>query len=100
MNDTTIDEHTVRRLATLCALRLDPDETAQLARELSAIVRHIDLLMTVDVDGVPPTTQVLGNRRHARSDTPRPSLSQAQALDPAPHTQGSGFTVPSYIDEG
>ena len=100
MADETINESTVRRLAALAALQLTAEDATRMAAELTQIVRHIDQLKAVDVSDVPPTVQVLGRDMPMRQDVTRPSLSQEQALDQAPHTQASGFAVPSYVDEG
>ena len=53
-----IDEATVRHVARLARLRLEPDELERMREELSSILEHVDRIQALDLDGVPPTTHV------------------------------------------
>ena len=52
-----------------------------MARELSAILDHIEKIGELDLDGVPPTSHVVEVAGALREDVPRPSLPREVALD-------------------
>lgn len=90
-----IDRDTVLHGATLSRLELHDDEIEPMARELSAVLGHLETIGELDLDGVEPTAHVLVERSALRADEPRPSLSREQALDQAPDASDDGFRVPS-----
>jgi aspartyl-tRNA(Asn)/glutamyl-tRNA(Gln) amidotransferase subunit C len=89
-----IDESTVRHVARLARLRLSPDEEQVMQRELSGILGHIDDILALDLDGVPPTTHVVDLRNVLRADEPRPSLPRDEALREAANVVDDAFGVP------
>ena len=100
MANGDIDGKLIGRLAELAALELDGGETQRMAQELSKIVRYVDQLQGVDVEGVTPMTHVHLDRLPLRDDTALPSLQREVALAEAAETQAGGFAVPSFVDEG
>ena len=66
-----------------------------MARELSAVLDHIEKISELDLDGVPPTSHVVEVEDALRDDQPRPSLPREQALAAAPAVEADGFLVPS-----
>ena len=97
---TGIDEAQVERLAKLCGLRLSEEERNTMSHQLSDILAHIDSLAELDLESVAPTTQPALDRMPLRSDTLAPGLDRAQVLAAAPVSDGSGFCVPAFVDEG
>lgn len=89
-----IDENTVRHVARLSRLRLAPDEERVMQQELSGILGHIDAILAMDLDGVPPTTHVIDLRNVLRADDPRPSLPRDEALREAANVVDDSFGVP------
>ena len=89
-----IDESTVRHVARLARLRLSPDEEQVMQRELSGILGHIDDILALDLDGVPPTPHVVDLRNVLRADEPRPSLPRDEALREAANVVDDAFGVP------
>ena len=89
-----IDENTVRHVARLARLRLEPEEEKVMQEELSGILEHIDALRSMDLDGVPPTTHVLALENVLRADVPRPSLPREEALREADDVVDESFGVP------
>ncbi len=75
-----IDLSTVRHVARLARLRLEPVEEARMGQELSAILEAVAVIQDLDLDEVPPTTHVIAMDNVMRDDVPRPGLSQAEAL--------------------
>ncbi len=62
--------------------------------ELNAILRHVDEIQSIDLDGVEPTSHVIQIENVLRPDEPVPSLPRELALREAPQTDDGGFTVP------
>ena len=69
-----------------------------MARELSAVLDHVATIAELDLDGVPPTSHVIGDdvpTQPLRPDEPRPSLPRDVVLAQAPAATQEGFLVPS-----
>jgi aspartyl-tRNA(Asn)/glutamyl-tRNA(Gln) amidotransferase subunit C len=90
-----IDRDTVLHVATLSRLELRDDEIEPMARELSAVLDHLETIGELDLEGVEPTAHVLAERSPLRADEPHRSLPREVALDQAPDASDDGFRVPS-----
>jgi aspartyl-tRNA(Asn)/glutamyl-tRNA(Gln) amidotransferase subunit C len=91
----------VRYVADLANLRLSDDEIARLARELDAILTHIEKLNELDTAGVEPMAQVLyaaADDGTLRADAEREPLGQEVALANAPLAGSGYFKVPKVIE--
>lgn len=88
----------VEHVAALARLDVSEGEKAAFARQLSAILTHIDQLTAVETGGVEPTATLLPTGNVWRDDVIRPSLSQEQALANAPDQAGGCFCVPKIIE--
>ena len=82
-------------MARLARLRISEQEAAELSVELSAILDHVDLLASVDTDGVEPTTHVIELVNVLRDDVPTPELTVEEAIANAPESEDGAFKVPS-----
>ena len=91
-----IDDATVRHVARLARLHLEPDEEARMREELSGILDHVDVIQALDLDDVPPTTHVLALETVMRDDVPAPSLPQEEALREAPRVVEDRFAVVKF----
>ncbi|MEQ8833027.1 MAG: Asp-tRNA(Asn)/Glu-tRNA(Gln) amidotransferase subunit GatC [Miltoncostaeaceae bacterium] len=91
-----IDDQTVRHVARLARLRLEPDEQARMQTELSVILDHVAAIQDLDLDDVPPTTHVQEMLNVLRPDEPRPSLPVEEALREAPAVIDGRFGVPRF----
>jgi aspartyl-tRNA(Asn)/glutamyl-tRNA(Gln) amidotransferase subunit C len=89
----------VERIATLARLELSDTEKDLFVRQLTEVLEYAEQIQAIDTTGVPPTSHVLSSQAVDRDDTPRPSLSNAEALanapDPSRHT--GLFRVPRVI---
>lgn len=88
----------VRWVAHLARLEVTPEEAAEFARELSAIVAYVDQLQRVDTEGVEPLAHPFELRNVFRADEPSPSLTVDRALANAPQRKGDFFAVPAVLD--
>ncbi len=97
MNITEIE---IRRVAELANLALTDDEVAQMARDLSGILTHVDKLNELDTTGVEPMAQVLfdAGETTLREDRERAPLGNHDALANAPLAGSGYFKVPKVIE--
>ena len=65
-----------------------------LARELESVVRYVDSLSEVDIEGVEPMSHVADFATPQREDAVTPSLPKSEALKNAPNQDGDFFVVP------
>jgi aspartyl-tRNA(Asn)/glutamyl-tRNA(Gln) amidotransferase subunit C len=90
-----IERDEVLHVARLARLALSDDEVERMARELSAVLDHIERISELDLEGVPPTTHVIDVAGVLREDEPRPCLPREVVLEQAPAVEDGGFLVPS-----
>jgi aspartyl-tRNA(Asn)/glutamyl-tRNA(Gln) amidotransferase subunit C len=100
-----ISEEEIRRVAELANLALTDNEVAQMARDLSGILTHVDKLNELDTAGVEPMAQVLVSTEEAadgianlREDRERRPLRNHDALANAPLAGSGYFKVPKVIE--
>src|SRR5271156_4741861 len=63
----SVDLNTVRRIAHLARIAVSEAETPHLQDEINAILKFVEALDTVDVDGVEPMTSVIPMRLPMRA---------------------------------
>jgi len=85
----------VLHVARLARLELAESEIEPMARELSAVLDHIERINELDLADVPPTSHVVEVSGALRADEPRPCLPREVALAQAPAVEQGGFLVPS-----
>ncbi|MFZ1939139.1 MAG: Asp-tRNA(Asn)/Glu-tRNA(Gln) amidotransferase subunit GatC [Terracidiphilus sp.] len=101
---TKVTTEDVERVAELAHLKLTPEETTGMQRDLNAILDYIAELNELDTKNVVPLAQVseLANA-NADPSAPRrdvivPSLARATVMHEAPETDGAFFKVPKVIE--
>ncbi len=94
-----ISREDVAHVAKLARLEVSEEEQATFARQLSAILTHIDQLKQVDTAGIEPTATVLPTDNVFRDDVARASLSREQALANAPDQADGFFRVPKILED-
>ncbi len=82
----------LKKLETLARIQLAPEEEALLLEDLRRILEFVDALPRVD--DLP-----LFQEGRLREDLPCPSLSQEEALSPAPMKEGGFFQVEKVLEE-
>lgn len=90
-----ISREEVLHVARLARLQLTEAEVEPMARELSAVLEHIERIKELDLDGVPPTSHVVEMTSRLRPDEPQECLPREVALAQAPAVADDGFLVPS-----
>jgi aspartyl-tRNA(Asn)/glutamyl-tRNA(Gln) amidotransferase subunit C len=99
-----VTEVEVERVAELAHLKLTPDETQGMMRDLNAILEYVAELNELDTTGIEPLAQVSELNNAAgqsvlRADTVLPSLDRATVMAQAPETDQVFFKVPKVIEK-
>jgi aspartyl-tRNA(Asn)/glutamyl-tRNA(Gln) amidotransferase subunit C len=89
----TIEE--VEHVAHLARLRLSAEELEKMRTDLSAILDHIDML----VSDLAPTAQVTDLFNVMREDETRPSMPREDVLANAPDQRDGMFRVKAIFEE-
>lgn len=92
-----IEKTDVEHVALLSRLEVSEEEKEKYAKELSAIFDYVEELSAVNVEGVEPSPHPLRMMDVLRDDTPRPSLSNDDAVANAPESEAGCFKVPQII---
>jgi aspartyl-tRNA(Asn)/glutamyl-tRNA(Gln) amidotransferase subunit C len=106
MSTTVVSNEEVLHVAALANLALTEEEVPRMARDLNAILVHIEQLKQLDTIGVEPMAQVadvLGlegalSGEQLRRDVVQPSVDRAAVMHEAPETDGRFFKVPKVIE--
>ena len=94
----SIDRGTVRKIAALARLEVEPGEEERFARELLAILSYVEQLQALDLDGIEPTSSVVvGAPPALRPDEERPCDVREEALSQAPDREEDYFRVPRVV---
>lgn len=91
----------VKKIAKLARLTLTEEEVEKFRPQLSEVLKYVELLEEVNVEGIPPTAQTTGSQNVFREDKIDSSqaLSQKGALGNAKNSDGRYFVVPAVFGE-
>ena len=96
-----ITEDNVRYVADLAHLKLTAEEIHRMAREMDAILTHMEQLNKLDTEDVPPMAQVLFDAPETatlRPDIEGSPFTNQEALAGAPNAGAGFFKVPRVIE--
>src|SRR2546430_1453025 len=82
-----LSENTVRAVAALANLELEPDEVTLFARQLGDVLTHAEELKQIDTTGVSPTAYGVAQQSVDRPDDIQPSLPIADVIANAPDAE-------------
>ena len=88
----------VAYVAELARLDLTDEEKAVFQPQLENIVKYVEKISSVDVDGVPPTLHGHAVVNALREDEVRPSMDREEALANAPGRTGDEFLLPKIVE--
>ena len=94
----SVDQATVRRIASLARIAVTEDEIPHLQGELNAILEFVAELDAVDVSGVEPMTSVTPMRMALRKDAITDGGIADLIVRNAPATDDNFFVVPKVIE--
>ena len=90
-----IEREQVEHVAKLARLKLTDEEVERMAGELSGVLEHVDKISELDLEGVEPTSHVIGLENVFRPDEARPSWDRDEVMQSAPDPASGAFRVPS-----
>jgi aspartyl-tRNA(Asn)/glutamyl-tRNA(Gln) amidotransferase subunit C len=90
-----ITREEVLHVARLARLQLSEDEVLAMTADLARVLEHVEMISTLDLEGVPPTSHVVEVENALREDVPIPCLPRDVVLAAAPEAVDDGFAVPS-----
>jgi aspartyl-tRNA(Asn)/glutamyl-tRNA(Gln) amidotransferase subunit C len=93
-----LSKDTVKYVADLSRIELNPEELDKLSHQLQAILGFIDQLNKADITGIEPTSHILAINNILRQDVPKDSLAVAKTLANAPQKIDNFFVVPKVIE--
>ncbi len=96
-----LTEKDVRYVAELAHLELTEEEVRKYLPQLDSILQYMEKLNELDTSQVEPMAQVTypsSENPSLRSDSPRKTFEQDEALANAPETGAGSFKVPHVID--
>jgi aspartyl-tRNA(Asn)/glutamyl-tRNA(Gln) amidotransferase subunit C len=85
-------------IAALARIHIPDNELEDFTHRLENIIRYVDQLNELNVDGVEPTSHVLHLKNVYRADVKKPSLPQNEALSTAVEKHQGSFKVPRVIE--
>ena len=94
----SVDLNTVRRIAHLARIAVSEAEISHLQGEINAILKFVEALDEVDVEGVEPMTSVIPMRLPMREDVVADRDIASLVLANAPLTEDGFFVVPKVIE--
>ncbi len=94
----SIDTETARKVAHLARIEVAEAALEPLAGELSGILKFMEQLNEVDIDGVEPMTSVTPMALKKRQDVVSDGNIQSKVLANAPDTREGFFAVPKVVE--
>jgi aspartyl-tRNA(Asn)/glutamyl-tRNA(Gln) amidotransferase subunit C len=93
----TVSRDDVLKMAALSRLQPTEDEQALFARQFQDILGYMDILASVDTEGVEPLYSVALHGGLLRDDVAEARLGREEALSNAPLRNGGCFVVPRIV---
>jgi aspartyl-tRNA(Asn)/glutamyl-tRNA(Gln) amidotransferase subunit C len=94
-----MDEKTVRHIARLARLGLTSEELERFRGQLGEILAYVESLQGVDIEGVPPFSDISPPRVPWRSDAVTNPPSATSELGQAPRVVDGQIESPSPLDK-
>lgn len=89
----------VLKLARLARLHLADEEVTKFQEEISAILRYVEQLQSIDLEGIEPTYQVTGLKNVMRPDIVKDyGMTPLELLKNAPATEDGHIKVKRVIE--
>jgi len=93
-----LSKETVKYVADLSRIELNPEELEKLSKQLQDILDFINKLTEVNITNINPTSHILPINNVLRTDTPVKSLPLDKTLENAPSRENNFFGVPKVIE--
>jgi aspartyl-tRNA(Asn)/glutamyl-tRNA(Gln) amidotransferase subunit C len=93
-----VDEETLRRMAHLARIELNPQEEGPLLASLTEVLTWMEQLNELDTTNVAPLTHLTDVVEGLRDDVAVETLTHEQALSNAPKRDEDYFRVPKVLE--
>jgi len=94
----SIDNSTVKKVAKLARIKIDPKEEHNLKLELNNILEWVDKLQKVDTKNTEPMLSVSNESMPLREDKVTSEIENDQILLNAPEKKAGFFVVPKVVE--
>jgi len=94
----SITKEKIAQLADVAKIAVSKEEVDSIFKEGNELLKMIDNMLEIDLDGVEPTINVLNITTPLREDVIKPSLSSDDALKNSKLRDGEFFKVPKVLD--
>jgi aspartyl-tRNA(Asn)/glutamyl-tRNA(Gln) amidotransferase subunit C len=94
----SVDHATVRRIAKLARIALSEERVEPMMAELNGILRWIEQLQEVNVEGVEPMTSVVAQKLRMREDVVTAGGDASSIVANAPESEDGFFVVPKVVE--
>ncbi len=92
-----IDRAVVEKVAQLSRLALDEKEIELYIKQLNDILSTMEILKSIDTEGIAPLAHVLPLKNVMRADEVQPSMAKKEILANAPDEIEGMFGVPKIV---
>lgn len=96
MSDTP--DLNIDRVAELARIALTPEEKAEFSAQLGEVLKHVEQLKQLDVEGVEPTAHAFAVENVWADDVAQAGLPVEQALRNAPAQRDNMVAVPKVVE--
>jgi aspartyl-tRNA(Asn)/glutamyl-tRNA(Gln) amidotransferase subunit C len=94
----SVDADTVKRIARLARIHVEPEALPAMAQELNGILNWIEMLREVDTTGVQPMAGGGAETLRWRDDVVTDGAQAEAVLANAPDREGAYFGVPKVVE--
>ncbi len=94
-----MSDFNLKHIARLARVHFKDEELKVYESQVANILKMVDELKEVNVDGVEPTSHPLNIKNVFREDEIKPSLPIEEFLKHAPKSRGRFFEVPKVIED-
>ena len=92
-----ITKEIVERVAELSRIKLDKDATVKMQTELGAVLEYMEILNSLDTEGVEPLSHIFPINNVMREDIVADSFDREEILKNSPDRTKEAFVVPKTV---
>ncbi len=93
-----ITKKEIERIATLSRLDFDENEKEEMQKHLQNILKHFEMLDSVDTSEIEATAHILDAVNVLRDDVAETSTDREKLLSNAPEKDGGCYIVPRVVE--
>lgn len=94
----SVDQKTVRKIASLSRIKVEEEDLPRLEGELNTILKWVEMLQEVNTDDVEPMTSAVHMEMKKREDVVNRGGRAGDIVANAPATEDHFFMVPKVIE--